>query len=253
MSRLLTIHSDDNVAVDIDTGFKKALKDIPVGTTVIKYGNPIGVATKNISAGDVVHTDNIKTLLTEKVEYEFHGPMAAKTVVDTGETFLGYRRANGAVGTRNELWILPTVGCVNHVAEQLAAECGGYAFPHPYGCSQLGDDHEVTRLILRGLCLNPNAGGVLVVGLGCENNTMKAFRELLDQADHDRIRFLVCQDVEDEIEEGKRLIRELKDRMNRDERVPCPVSALRIGLKCGGSDGYSGITANPLLGRLQTA
>ena len=251
MSRLFTIHPDDNVAVDIDTGFKKALKDIPAGSTIIKYGNPIGAAVRDISAGETVHTDNMKTLLTEKVEYAFHGPMAAKPVIDTGETFLGYRRANGTVGTRNELWIIPTVGCVNNVAEQLAAECGGYAYPHPYGCSQLGDDHEVTRLILRGLCLNPNAGGVLVVGLGCENNTMKAFRELLGQAqpDHDRIRFLVCQDVEDEIEEGKRLIQELKDQMCRDERVPCPVLALRIGLKCGGSDGYSGITANPLLGR----
>ena len=250
MSRLLTIHPGDNVAVDIDTGFKKAVKDIPSGSTVIKYGNPIGAATKDIAAGDTVHTDNTRTLLTEKAEYEFHGPMEAKPAADTGETFPGYRRSDGSVGTRSELWIIPTVGCVNHVAEQLAAECGGYAFTHPYGCSQLGDDHEVTRLILRGLCLNPNAGGVLVVGLGCENNTMEAFKALIgSDVDNSRIRFLVCQDAEDEIEEGKRLIKELKDRMDRDVRVPCPVSSLRVGLKCGGSDGYSGITANPLLGR----
>ena len=249
MGRLYTIHPLDNVAVDTETGFKVALKDIRRGEDVIKYGNPIGHAVCDIAAGERVHVDNMATSLTEHETYVFHGAHPVPAPVDDGETFPGYVRADGRVGIRNEIWVIPTVGCVGAVAETLAQRCGCHAFVHPYGCSQLGDDHRTTQLILRGLALNPNAGGVLVVGLGCENNTMASFRALLSDADPERIRFLVCQEHEDEIAEGERLIGELKARIARDERVPCPVSALRVGLKCGGSDGYSGITANPLVGR----
>ncbi len=249
MGKLLRIHPSDNVAVDTETGFKEALCDVRAGEDIVKYGMPIGHATADIPRGARVHTDNMATSLTEDAEYVFHGAVPVPAPVDTGETFLGYRRADGRVGVRNDIWIVPTVGCVNAVAQRLAAECGCFAFPHPYGCSQLGGDHRTTQLILRGLALHPNAGGVLVIGLGCENNTMESFRALLGEADPERIRFLVCQEGEDEIAEVKRLLGELAARAARDVRVPCPVSELRIGLKCGGSDGYSGITANPLVGR----
>ncbi len=249
MGRLYTIHPADNVAVDKETGFKVALKPIRKGEDVVKYGNPIGHATADIAAGERVHTDNMATSLAAHETYEFHGAHPVPAPVGDGGTFPGYVRVDGRVGIRNEIWVIPTVGCVNAAAEAIAGRCGCHAFPHPYGCSQLGDDHRTTQLILRGLALNPNAGGVLVVGLGCENNTMASFRALLADADPERIRFLVCQEHEDEIAEGVRLIGELKERIARDERVPCPVSALRVGLKCGGSDGYSGITANPLVGR----
>ena len=246
---LLKIHPLDNVAVDTDSGFKVAQKSIRAGESIIKYGMPIGHATKNISQNARVHTDNMATSLSERAEYTFRGPAAVKPAIETTDTFMGYIRKDGSVGTRNELWIIPTVGCVNKIAEKLASECGAFAFTHPFGCSQLGDDHRTTQYVLRGLILNPNAGGVLVLGLGCENNTMESFKALLKDADPERVRYLVCQDAEDEIAEGKKRIHELRARMERDQRVPCPVSALRVGLKCGGSDGYSGITANPLVGR----
>ena len=249
MGRLFQIHPADNVAVDTDTGFKVALRPIRSGEDVIKYGNPIGHATADIAAGERVHVENMATSLAEHETYAFHGAHPLTPPTKDAGTFPGYLRADGRVGIRNEIWVIPTVGCVNAVAEELARRCGCHAFPHPYGCSQLGDDHRTTQLILRGLALNPNAGGVLIVGLGCENNTMASFRALLTDADPERIRFLVCQEAEDEIAEGERLIGELKARIALDERVPCPVSALRVGLKCGGSDGYSGITANPLVGR----
>lgn len=247
--KLLQIHPADNVAVDTESGFKAALNDIAAGESVIKYGMPIGHATRDIKSGERVHTDNMATSLSEHMEYTFRGAMEPRPLTPCEDTFMGYPRKDGSVGTRNELWIIPTVGCVNKIAEKLASETGAFAFTHPFGCSQLGDDHKTTQYILRGLILNPNAGGVLVLGLGCENNTMASFKALLTDADPERVRFLVCQDAEDEIAEGKKLIAELKARMEKDIRVPCPVSALRVGLKCGGSDGYSGITANPLVGR----
>ena len=282
MKKLYQIHPADNVAVDLETGFKEALRDIPAGEAVIKYGNPIGHAAQDIHAGERVHTENMATSLREHEEYEFHGIFRsagkrtdepADGSADVSETapertasrtFQGYLRSDGRAGTRNELFIIPTVGCVNSAAERLAALCSfsdpetgqtkhPIALTHPYGCSQLGDDLRVTQQILSGLALNPNAGGVLVLALGCENNTLESFRPQLRDADPERIRFLVCQDAEDEIAEGKRLISELLLKMSGDRRVPCPLSALTIGLKCGGSDGFSGITANPLLGRFTDA
>ncbi|NLZ35964.1 MAG: altronate dehydratase [Clostridiales bacterium] len=245
----LKIHDSDNVVVETETGFKEALTDIKKGEAVIKYGLPIGFAFMDISKGERVHTNNMKTGLTEHVEYDFRGAMPLPPVSESEYSFLGYKRADGKVGIRNDIWIIPTVGCVNKVAEKLAAECDCFAFTHPYGCSQLGDDHEITRLILSGLAHNPNAGGVLILALGCENNTMEKFKPLVEDCDQERIRYLICQEAEDEIAEGKRLISELKERASQDVRKEFPLSKLTVGLKCGGSDGYSGITANPLVGR----
>lgn len=243
---------------DIPAGHKIALQDFKQGDYIIKYGAPIGHARQEIACGDWVNEKNIKTNLDGLQEYEFHPqPIPVK---NPGETiyFKGYRRKNGAAGIRNEIWIIPTVGCVNGIikrlADRLQKETAGeevdaiVAFPHNYGCSQLGDDHENTRKILRDMVLHPNAGAVLVVGLGCENNQVKAFREWLGDFDTDRIRFMETQKVDDELETGMQMLHELYDLAARDERVDIPVSELCVGLKCGGSDGFSGITANPLLG-----
>ena len=246
--RTLTIHPSDNVEVDLDTGHKKAKRDIKKGETVIKYGCPIGHATRDIKKDETVHTDNLKTNLDTTLSYTYE-PVACE-LVSRGELYFdGYQRYDGSVGVRNELWVIPTVGCVNETAKKIAEAAGGYVYTHPYGCSQLGDDHLNTQEILRGLVKHPNAGGVLVVGLGCENNTMDSFVSMLGDYDSRRVKFLVCQDCGDEIAAGLELTDELKAVMADDVRVPCPTSKLRVGLKCGGSDGYSGITANPLVGR----
>ena len=255
----LQLHPLDNVGVlfqkrdDIPAGHKIALTDIRAGEKIIKYGNPIGRATCAIQAGEWVHSHNLKTALGGEMEYEYTpaAPYAAKPFEGS---FMGYLRKDGKAGIRNEIWVLPLVGCVNRTATRIAEsankEAGTpvYAFTHPYGCSQLGEDHDRTKQLLLALCRHPNAGGVLVLGLGCENNTMQAFREALGEVDEERIRFLVCQDVEDEEAEAEKIINELKNVTAKDERVELPVSKLVIGLKCGGSDGFSGITANPLLG-----
>lgn len=243
---------------EIPTGHKVALKDFTTGDLVIKYGFPIGHARNDIPAGAWVNEKNIKTNLDGLQDYTWQPQDTTLHIPDRGLTFNGYRRKNGEVGIRNEIWILPTVGCVNGIVNQLAEtlrrETDGkgvdaiVAFPHNYGCSQLGDDHENTRKILRDMVKHPNAGAVLVVGLGCENNQPDTFREFLGEYDTERVRFMVCQKVKDEQEEGMKLLRELYAIASTDQRTPVPFSELRIGLKCGGSDGFSGITANPLLG-----
>ena len=274
MKQLFKIHPSDNVAVDLSTGFKEATGDIPEGSPVIKYGFPIGHATKDIDAGETVHTHNMATSLREHEEYEYHGAfqenksLTADNKAGDGfpcrSSFSGYLREDGRAGTRNDLFIIPMVGCVNSVAQRLAHECSvtdpetgelkhPVALTHPYGCSQLGGDLLRTQQLLAGLALNPNAGGVMLVALGCENNTLESFLPLVSGKAPERLRVLVCQDVEDEIAEGKRLIGELFDRMAEDRRTQCPLSALTVGLKCGGSDGYSGITANPVVGRFTDA
>ena len=246
----MLINKLDTVEVNIADGHKYALRDIKAGEAVIKYGNPIGIATADIKKGEHVHTHNVKTALGDKIEYTYR-PFAAKAAKETSvPTFMGYLRPDGQVGIRNDIFIVNTVGCVNKTAEKLASLTGAVAFPHPFGCSQLGDDQRMTQLILRGIVNHPNAAGVLVLGLGCENNNIAVFKEVLGEYDPDRVRFLVCQEVEDEIAEGVKIIEELKERASRFTRTPLPLSRLKIGLKCGGSDGYSGITANPLLGRV---
>lgn len=246
------------VSEDIPAGHKVALQDFRTGDPVIKYGFPIGHARKDIPTGSWVNEKNIKTNLEGLQDYSWQPQETVLNIPDQGLTFNGYRRKNGDVGIRNEIWIIPTVGCVNGIVNQLAEtlrrETSGkdidaiVAFPHNYGCSQLGNDHENTRKILRDMVKHPNAGAVLVVGLGCENNQPDSFREFLGEYDTDRVRFLVCQQVEDEQEEGMKLLHELYAIASADKRTSVPLSELRVGLKCGGSDGFSGITANPLLG-----
>ena len=242
---------------DITKGHKFALKDIKSGEHILKYGNPIAFATADIKEGCHVHTHNVHTNLSENLEYEYNKVSTPLGKV-AGRKVNVYLRANGEVGIRNEIWVIPTVGCVNgqakEIVERFKAECGEvgdgvFAYTHPYGCSQLGDDHERTKLILQKMVRHPNAGGVLVLGLGCENNQMAAFRQTLGAVDESRIKFLVCQEVEDEITSGVNLLKEIAVQVKRDKRVEKDISCLKVGLKCGGSDGLSGITANPLVGR----
>ena len=249
---------DITINADIPMGHKFALTDFAEKDNVIKYGYAIGHARQAIKQGDWVNETNIKTNLEGLLDYEYKPQDVSLDIPNRNLTFKGYKRANGNAGVRNELWILPTVGCVNgtinSLAEKLRAETQSkgvdaiVAYPHNYGCSQLGDDHENTRKILRDMIQHPNAGGVLVVGLGCENNQVKAFKELLGDFDETRIKFMETQKVEDEYEEGMELLREIYEVASKDVRVDIPLSELKVGLKCGGSDGLSGITANPLLG-----
>ena len=246
--RELRIHPADNVVVNIETGHKSALVDIAEGENVIKYGFPIGHATQSIKKGEHVHTHNLKTNLKEKLTYTYQPKQVELSPVP--ETTINvYVRENGDIGIRNDIWIVNTVGCVNKIAERLSALTGALSFPHPFGCSQLGDDHKTTQLILKGLVEHPNGGGVLVLGLGCENNNIASFREVLGEVDERRVKFLNTQDVSDEIAEGVKLIEKLKAYAATFTRQPVPVSKLKVGLKCGGSDGFSGITANPLIGQ----
>ncbi|MBE6680027.1 MAG: altronate dehydratase [Ruminococcaceae bacterium] len=244
----MLINKLDNVEVNISDGHKYAVRDISAGENIIKYGMPIGHAIADIKKGEHVHTHNLKTNLSGKTEYTFSEPQPYKSL-DTDRTFMGYVRENGEVGIRNDIWIVNTVGCVNKTAEILAKRTGAKYFPHPFGCSQLGDDQKVTQLILCGMVKHPNAGGVLVLGLGCENNNIEVFKKVLGTWDEKRVKFLNAQDFDDEIEEGIKLIDELRANADRYNRTPVPISKLRVGLKCGGSDGFSGITANPLVGR----
>ena len=241
---------------DLPMGHKTALRQIRKGEAVIKYGYPIGEATEDIPAGAHVHTHNLRTLLSGEQEYEWH-PVFPKQETREPAVFRGYSRKKGRPGIRNELWILPTVGCVNDVAKALAFRAqrlaggpveGVFAFPHPYGCSQLGDDQDNTRRALAALATHPNAGGVLLLGLGCENSGIEQIRPYMGDYDESRVRFLVCQDCGDELETGMALLEELAERMREDCRTDCPASQLTVGLKCGGSDGLSGITANPTIG-----
>ena len=246
----MLINKLDNVDINLEDGHKYALRDIKCGEDIIKYGNPIGHATCDIKQGEHVHTHNVKTNLSGNLEYSYEPKFYDIPAEEQGRTFMGYVRDNGDVGIRNEIWIVNTVGCVNKVAEKLSAITGARHFSHPFGCSQLGDDQTTTQLILRGMVNHPNAAGVLVLGLGCENNNIEVFKKVLGEYNHDRVKFLNTQDFDDDISEGVRLIEELKLYAAKFVRTPVPVSRLRLGLKCGGSDGYSGITANPLVGRL---
>ncbi len=246
----MIIHKLDNVDVNLEDGHKYALCDIKSGENIIKYGNPIGHAVCDIKKGEHVHSHNVKTNLSGNLQYTYEPEFTDIPKISTDKAFFGYIRENGDVGIRNEIWIINTVGCVNKISKKLAQLTGAIAYEHPFGCSQLGDDQTKTQLILKGLVNHPNAAGVLVLGLGCENNNITEFKKVLGSWNEKRVKFLNCQDVSDEIAEGINLINELKAYRDTFKRVPVPVSELKIGLKCGGSDGYSGITANPLVGRL---
>lgn len=286
--RVLQVHPRDNVLValqpvsagqtlpepyaalaavsDIPAGHKVALAPIKAGEAVIKYGFAIGNATADIEAGAHVHSHNLATALSGTIEYQYAGCQAQPLQFPAGlpAEFQGYRRANGKVGTRNELWIINTVGCVNRAAMRVAelarkefAELlnlpnidGIHAFTHPFGCSQLGDDLSNTRELLAGLIQHPNAGGVLILGLGCENNQLAKLLQASPNVDSQRIRSFNAQQVEDEVEQGLAAVGELLAIMAQDQRSSCPVSELVVGMKCGGSDGLSGLTANALVGRI---
>jgi altronate hydrolase len=243
---------------DVERGHKIALTDIKTGENIIKYGYPIGHATANISTGEHVHVHNVKTNLGEVFDYSYQPHLNQLPHSNRNLTFQGYRRKNGEVGIRNEIWIVPTVGCVNGIAEQIIREFkaevnptdieGIEVFKHNYGCSQLGDDHQNTKQILSDLALHPNAGGVLVLGLGCENNKIDEFKEDLGVYDAERVKFLSTQKVQDEVTEAVTLLKEIYEVVRKDQRQTIALSELKVGLKCGGSDGLSGITANPLVG-----
>ena len=275
----IRIHPDDNVAValedirkgetltldavsvtateDIARGHKIALREIKEGEPVVKYGNPIGLAKADIPAGAWAHVHNVRTGLSESADYTYDHKVYAQPTVSP-RTFMGYRRPDGRAAVRNELWIIPTVGCVNSIAARMVQENqhlvkgsidGLYTFAHPYGCSQMGGDHAQTRKLLAALVRHPNAGGVLVLSLGCENLTHDQFVEELGEWDDRRVKFLTCQQVEDEFEAGAKLLAELAEYASQFKREELPASELVVGMKCGGSDGLSGITANPTVGR----
>ena len=252
---------DITILQDTPSGHKILIHDTDEGVDIIKYGYPIGHAKVNLKAGEWVNENNLKTNLSGTLEYTYSPVNEELNIKNEDKKFKGYIRKNGEVGTRNEIWIVPTVGCVNGVAEKLVEKLKQetklegvdaiHAWHHNYGCSQLSGDHENTRKILRDICLHPNTGGVLVLSLGCENNQPDAFMEMLGDYDKDRIKLLVTQQVKgDEIEESMKILRDLYSLAKDDKREDVPLSKLRIGLKCGGSDGFSGITANPLVGEL---
>ncbi len=244
---------------DTPAGHKVLINDAAQGDNIIKYGYPIGHAKEDLKEGQWVNENNLKTNLSGTLSYEYHPVNEKLNIPADNRTFNGYRRKNGEVGIRNEVWIVPTVGCVNGIAERLASlleketQLEGidavHAWHHNYGCSQLSGDHENTRKVLRNIVLHPNAGAVLVLSLGCENNQPDDFMAMLGDYDHDRIKLLVTQKVEgDEVEAGMEILRGLYNIAKQDKREVCPLNELRVGLKCGGSDGFSGITANPLVG-----
>ncbi|MBC8062811.1 MAG: altronate dehydratase [Clostridiaceae bacterium] len=281
MKNLIQINENDNIVValtdlskgevisignkditlkeEVKRGHKIAIEHIAVNENIIKYGFPIGHSIVEVSEGQWVHTHNIKTNLDGIKEYTFNQKLIENSFTNRNLTFKGYKRIDGNVGIRNELWIVPTVGCVNGIADRIITrfkEIVGNVtldnievLKHNFGCSQLGEDHISTRTILGNAVKHPNNGGVLVLGLGCENNTMSDFKKSLGEFNEKRVKFLISQEVSDEIEEGAKLLVELYGTMKDDKREICSLSELKIGLKCGGSDGFSGITANPLVGR----
>ncbi len=263
MNDKIIINKLDNVGVclkecgGIPAGHKYALRDIKSGEKVIKYGQIIGRAKCDVKAGEWVHTHNVKSHLDENVEYTYD--FYAESLPKAKRTFMGYKRSYGRAGIRNEIYIIPTVGCVNNVCMQLERKAqafvsgsidGIFALPHQFGCSQLGQDNENIKKLLCSVALNPNASFVLFVGLGCENNGMDGIKEYLNPYNRDNIAYFNCQDVENEIVYGLEILKDFADKAKDFEREEIDFSELCIGLKCGGSDGYSGLTANPLVGKI---
>jgi len=252
------------VASDVPAGHKIAMRPIAAGATVLKYGYPIGVATRDIAPGEHVHSHNLTSTLRDDFDPSKHATHLRKLPVPAEATFDGFRRPDGRVGIRNEIWIVNTVGCVNNAAERIAAAArkeleagadwgsvdGVHAFPHQFGCSQLGEDLDLTQKILSGLVRHPNAGGVLILGLGCENNQMKLMLEAVGKTAPGRVEYFNAQEVTDEVDEGIARIHKLVEYAGQAKREPIPAKELILGMKCGGSDGLSGITANPLVGKI---
>jgi len=280
MKAIIKLHATDNVAIamknlmandvvtvddieltlteDVNKGHKIALCDLTKDQHIIKYGDPIGFALNDIKQGSWVHTHTIKTNLHDELQYKYQPEFIEQQQALPSPEVNIYRRQNGDVAIRNEIWLIPTVGCVNGMIAQMKKEFlaqhpeidvdGVHVFPHQFGCSQLGDDLETTRVLLQNMVLHPNAGGALIVGLGCENNQLEVFKEGLGDFDSSRVKFLITQQADDEIEEGVQLLEEIYDTVKHDKREQGLLSEVKFGLECGGSDGLSGITANPLLG-----
>ncbi len=255
----ITLENDLKITanMEIPAGHKMAICDIAEGAEVIKYGYRIGFTKEPVKCGDWIHVHNLKTGLGDLLEYTYE-PTPVEETKTEDVTFMGFNRPDGKVGVRNEIWVIPTVGCVNNVATAIAKRANAFvrgsvdeviAYPHPYGCSQMGDDQENSRKILADLINHPNAGGVLVLGLGCENSSIDVLKPYIGDYDEKRVKFIVSQECEDEIEASVEVIKELIDYAATFKREPISVSKLVIGMKCGGSDGLSGITANPLVGR----
>lgn len=259
---IIQIDNEQNLVLknNVNQGHKIAIRDIKYGENIIKYGVAIGHALNNIECGEHIHTHNLKTNLKELLEYKYEKKIEEFKVTIPNKKINAYKRVNGNIGIRNELWIIPTVGCVNGVGELIKERFikevnpqeidGVFMFSHNYGCSQLGEDHETTKVILQNMVKHPNAGGVLVLGLGCENNQLDIFMNTLGDYNKSRVRTLITQDVEDEVEAGVELLKELYNTMKNDKREEVEINELIVGLECGGSDSFSGITANPLLGEL---
>lgn len=259
---IVSLDNEITLSDDIARGHKFALKDIKADEPVIKYGFPIGYAKEDIKTGSHIHVHNLRTGLGDDLTYDYNksNPVNIPCNLDEEKKyFMGYERKDGKAGVRNELWVIPTVGCVNSIAKEIAAKCQDLvsdnieavvSFAHPYGCSQMGDDQENTRAALAGLINHPNAGGVLVLGLGCENSNIEVLKPYIGEFDPKRVRFLQCQDVDDEVSEGVKLLTELSEEASKIKRSKISVEKLVIGMKCGGSDGLSGITANPVVGKL---
>jgi altronate hydrolase len=251
---------DIQLSTDIERGHKFALRPIAANETVLRYGWPIGTATEAIGIGSHVHSHNLRTNLNAEEPYRYDGPAKPVSIdADSRWRFRGYRRADGSVGTRNQIWIIPTVGCVGRTAERVAAAAARrhlgkvddvLAFAHPFGCSQLGDDLDGTARILASLACHPNAGGVVLLGLGCEENQLSALLERIPSVYRQRLRTVSAQLSSDEMEDAARAVDELVDLAVADVREEVGIDALRLGVKCGGSDGFSGLTANPLIGRV---
>ena len=282
MKSYIQVHENDNVVVALEAlsagfqfclndqtitlaenvarGHKVAICNLTQGNDITKYGYSIGHCTESIQAGAWVHSHNLKTSLTGEEHYQYQPKLVREcSIKEQIPNFLGYRRESGQVGIRNELWIINSVGCVNHTARALVAQCKAQfadkaddflAVTHPFGCSQLGDDLSQTKRLLANLAANPNAGGVLLLGLGCENNQLSELIKSLPKSLSNRFSYFNAQQVDDEETEGMKHIEALLAKMANDQREPCPVSELTVGMKCGGSDGLSGLTANPLLGRI---
>ncbi len=247
----------------IPSGHKVAIRAIPKGDQIRKYAQMIGVASDHIAPGEHVHTHNCDFVATNQ-NYEFGTDMRDVTPA-TGDTFMGYKRENGAVGTRNYIAIVTSVNCSATAARRIAdafgpEELAAYpnvdgvvAFVHGTGCGMAsdGDGFEALQRVMWGYAKHPNHAGVLMVGLGCEMNQIDWLLEAYGLKASETFQVMNIQNVaglQKTIDMGIAKVRAMLPIANEAKREPCPVSDLKVALQCGGSDAWSGITANPALG-----
>ena len=249
----------------IPAGHKVSLRPVETGENVVRYGQIIGTATAPIAAGAHVHVQNLG-MGRHRQDYGFGEAARALPPVETPATFRGFHRPSGRVGTRNYLGILTSVNCAGSVARFIAEEADRQnllaAFPnvdgivpivHGTGCgmSGKGEGYETLFRTLAGYGHNPNFGAILMVGLGCE---VMQIPDLIDRKalrDDARFRYMTIQQTggtRATVDRGVGILRELAAEADKAERAEAPAAHLSLGMQCGGSDGYSGITANPALG-----